>query len=70
MIGRIKEDHDITIRYVKVWRAKDITLKKINSDEVKEYEKLNEYKNELLRTNLGSTIQLGKDKRCIYVCQY
>ncbi|KAF2304282.1 hypothetical protein GH714_029304 [Hevea brasiliensis] len=71
LIGRAKEDHSFTICRMKAWRAKDLALKQINGDEYEQYGRLHDYKEEILRTNPGSTILFKEDKGVfqeMYVC--
>ncbi|KAF2303397.1 hypothetical protein GH714_017942 [Hevea brasiliensis] len=62
LIARVKDDFSYTITKTTVWRAKNFALKLIVGDEELQYGKLHDYKEEILRTNPGSTVQFKENK--------
>ncbi|VFQ63862.1 unnamed protein product [Cuscuta campestris] len=71
LIAKVASDWQYNIKYMKAWRAKDRALKIIHGDERTQYEKLLDYRLELLRTNPGSTILLKRHEgffKGIYIC--
>eukprot|EP00257_Ricinus_communis_P013885 XP_015571430.1 uncharacterized protein LOC107260855 [Ricinus communis] len=59
IIQAVKEDSGVEVSRLKAWRAKNATLTFINGDETEQLSSLHDYKQELLRSNLGSTIVFG-----------
>ncbi|KAF2284640.1 hypothetical protein GH714_028715 [Hevea brasiliensis] len=68
---RVKADNSLTISLIKAWRAREHALKAINGDEAKQYNKLHDFKLELLRISPGNTMMFKKKKgkfQGIYIC--
>ncbi|KAF2324492.1 hypothetical protein GH714_014807 [Hevea brasiliensis] len=71
LINRVKNDLIFTIGKIKAWRARDWALKTLNRDEKDQYAKLYRYKEELIRTNPGTTVEFQTEKgkfEGIYIC--
>ncbi|KAF2324486.1 hypothetical protein GH714_014736 [Hevea brasiliensis] len=71
LINRVKNDLIFTIGKIKAWRARDWALKTLNRDEKDQYAKLYRYKEELIRTNPGTTVEFQIEKgkfEGIYIC--
>ncbi|XP_039132300.1 uncharacterized protein LOC120269075 [Dioscorea cayenensis subsp. rotundata] len=63
LIKQVKDDHGLTISAVKAWRTKNLVMKWVNGDASKQYTKLCRYATELKQSNLGSTVNLWRDKQ-------
>lgn len=73
----IAEKYKVTISIAKAYRVKAYALQSIDGNVVQQYSRLSNYREELLRTNPGSTVELLAPKQCrngpsrfdrIYIC--
>ena len=71
LIDAVKMEKGYDISRSKAWRVKNKCLRQIFGDETKQYSRLFAYRNEIMRSNPGSTVEIRREDgrfKGFYVC--